>query len=237
MDAFSQQYYDKDYFETGSKKLLDRLTGEVKTWGYHGTDWSGHYFVVKAILDTFGGDIGSVLDVGAGQGSFTDYAIRYGLVARGYDFAEWAVENPIHYAKGNLFLGDATNLKEPNLSYDLIYCSDMVEHIRRTEIDLVFKEFYRISKKWVFLQFPIANNPNEVFDAEKDCDLTPAHPLEAHLMISGHLNMSMRCWWDELFKKHNFKIRDDLVIKFRTLVPREVIVNWFNIVILEKCSL
>jgi len=48
------------------------------------------------------------------------------------------------------------------------------------------------------------------------------------------LNMSMRVWWDELFNKHNFKIRNDLVVKFRSLVPREVVVNWFNIVILEK---
>jgi SAM-dependent methyltransferase len=234
MDAFDQQYYDKDYFETGSKKLLDRLTGEVKTWGYKGTDWSGHYFVVKAVMDMFDGNIGSVLDVGAGQGSFTDYAIRYGLVARGYDFSKWAVEHPLHYAKDNLFLGDATKLPEPDLSYDLVYCSDMVEHIRRTQIDLVMDEFYRISKKWVFIQNPVANNPNEIFDAEKDCGLQPPHHLEAHLMISGHLNMSMRSWWDDLFIKHGFKIRNDLVVKFRGLVPREVVTNWFNIVILEK---
>jgi len=234
MDAFDQTYYDKDYFETGSKKIIDKLTGETKVWGYKGTDWSGNYFVCKAIMDTFDGNIGSILDVGAGQGSFTDYALRFGLTARGYDFSEWAVEHPHHYAKGNLFRGDATKLPEPDLAYDLIFCSDMVEHIRRTQIDLVLSEFYRIARKWVFLQFPVANNSNEVFDAEKDCNLTPAHPLEAHLMISGHLNMSMRLWWDDLFNKHNFKIRDDLVVKFRSLVPREVVVNWFNIVILEK---
>jgi len=227
-----QEYYDKAYFETGSKKIVDKNTGKEKVWGYQGTDWSGNYFILQALLKTLKGEVGSLLDMGCGQGSFTDYALRLGLRATGYDFAQWAIDHPHHYAKGHTFQNDATEgIPEEDESVDIIFCSDMVEHIKKTLEPKVIKEFYRVTKKWVFLQFPVANNDLEVFDAEKDGE---DHACYAHYMIAGHLNMDLRSWWDELFVMHGFKVRDDLVVDFRANAPREVLANWANIVILEK---
>ena len=226
-----QEYYDKDYFENGAKQIVDKVTGEKKVWGYQGTDWSGNYHIIQGILKTLKGEVGSVLDVGAGQGSFTDYALRCGLVAKGYDFSEWAVNNPLNYAKGHLFRGDATNLPEEDNSYDLIFCSDMLEHIKKSEVPKVISELRRITRKWVFLQFPIVHAEHEIFDAEIHGE---DHKLYAHFMIAGHLNMQLRDWWVDLFKKNNFKIREELETDFRTNTPREVIVNWLNIAMLEK---
>jgi WD40 repeat protein len=50
------------------------------------------------LLHIFKGEVGSVLDVGAGQGSFTDYALRVGLKAKGYDYSKWAVDNPLNFS-------------------------------------------------------------------------------------------------------------------------------------------
>jgi len=232
LTAFDQAYYDQAYFETGSKKIVDQNTGKESVWGYQGTDWSGNLFIVKGILKTLMGEIGSVLDMGCGQGSFTDYAIRMGLKAKGYDFSKWAVDHAHHYAKGHIFQNDVTQgIPEDDNSFDMIFCSDMVEHIKKSLEPKVISEFYRVSRKWVFLQFPIVTNPQDVFDAEthgKD------HHNYAHFMIAGHLNMEQRSWWDELFKKQGFIIRDDLVTSFRANTPREVLMNWYNIIILEK---
>jgi len=230
LTAEDQSYYDEAYFVTGSKEITDANTGEVKKWGYKGTDWSGNYYILKGIMKILKGEVGSVIDIGAGQGSFTDYAIRAGLRARGYDFSEYAVANPHNYARGNLFQGDATALPEADLSYDLIFCSDMVEHIKKSEEYKVIKEFYRLTKKWVFLQFPVVT-PEERFDFEKDDE---SHRLYSHFMIAGHLNMETRQWWDKLFIDHGFTVRDDLVLQFRSSVPRAVLANWNNIVVLEK---
>ena len=230
LTAENQKYYDEAYFVNGSKKIVDANTGEEKVWGYKGTDWSGNYYVLEGILKIMRGEIGSVLDVGAGQGSFTDYAVRAGLRAKGYDFSEWAVANPHNYAKGHLFQASATDIPEEEESYDLIFCSDMVEHIKKSEANKVISEFYRISRKWVFLQFPVVET-KERFDFEKHGE---DHPLYAHFMIAGHLNMETRAWWDKQFIAAGFEIRDDLVTQFRGKVPREILRNWNNIVVLEK---
>jgi SAM-dependent methyltransferase len=228
-----QSYYDESYFtgKGGGKKAIDPNTGEEKEWSYRGTDWTGHYFIINGLLRTFDGEIGSILDVGAGQGSFTDYAIRAGLRAKGYDYSEWAVANPLNLAKGHLFQADATDLKEEDNSWDLVYCSDMVEHIDKSKISKVIAHFYRITRRWVFLQFPCpgVGDVTDIFDAEKqDINLFP------HYKLSGHVNMSPRPWWDELFQSFGFKVRDDLVQVFRDNTPPAVLTNWFNIVILEK---
>jgi len=227
-----QDYYDRAYFETGSKKIIDENTGKEKVWGYNGTDWTGNYFVLQGILKTLRGEIGSVLDMGCGQGSFTDYAIRLGLMAKGYDFAKWAIDHPHHYAEGRTFQNDVTEgIPEEGDAFDIIFCSDMLEHIKKSLVPKVITEFYRVTRKWVFLQFPVVEANQQLFDAEVH---DKKHPLYSHFMIAGHLNMERREWWDALFEKSGFKIRNDLVVEFRSATPREVLANWLNIVILEK---
>jgi len=227
-----QDYYDRAYFETGSKKIIDENTGKEKVWGYNGTDWTGNYFVLQGILKTLRGEIGSVLDMGCGQGSFTDYAIRLGLMAKGYDFAKWAIDHPHHYAEGRTFQNDVTEgIPEEGGAFDIIFCSDMLEHIKKSLVPKVITEFYRVTRKWVFLQFPVVEANQQLFDAEVH---DKKHPLYSHFMIAGHLNMERREWWDALFEKSGFKIRNDLVVEFRSATPREVLANWLNIVILEK---
>jgi len=233
----SQQYYDKAYFDTGSKCMHNRVTGKDLVWGYHGTDWQGNKNVVEGLLKTFNGDIYSVLDMGCGQGSFTDYALRTGLRARGYDFSQYAVDTVHNLAKGHVFQADATaGIPEPDLSYDIIFCSDMVEHIQKSKIKTVISEFMRISRKWVFLQFPVVDKPEDIFDyeVEEPKPMNDRHRLYEHFMIAGHLNMELRSWWNVLFTNAGFKIRDDLVVDFRANTDRAVLANWFNIVILEK---
>ena len=210
LTAENQSYYDEDYFVKGSKRIVDENTGKETIWGYKGTDWEGHYHVVRGILDVFKGELGSVLDIGAGQGSFTDYALRTGLNVKGYDFSEWAVKNALNYAQGHLFVGDATNITEDDDSWDMIYCSDMLEHIKKSQVPKVIAEFHRVVRQWVFLQFPVAK-PDEVFNFEKD---GKEHHMYAHYMIAGHMNMQVRKWWDDLFVEKGFKVRDDLIVPF-----------------------
>lgn len=230
-----QEYYDKAYFETGSKKIIDRVTGKEKKWGYHGTDWSGNYYIVHGLLETLNCEIGSIFDAGCGQGSFVDYAIRCGFVSKGCDFSKFAVDSAHHYSKGFVYQCDVTKgIPEESESYDVVFSSDMLEHLPKSKERFVMEEFYRITRKWIFLQFPVVSNVRDVFDIEIHGE---DHPLYAHFMIAGHLNMQLRSWWDYLFKEIGFVIRDDLVMDdkgFRWHVPREVIANWNNIVILEK---
>ena len=230
LTAEDPSYYDEHYFVKGDKKIVDKNTGQEKVWGYQGTDWSGHFYIVQGILHVFNGEIGSFLDVGAGQGSCTDYALRAGLRAKGYDFSKWAVEHPLNYAKEHLHLGSAVDIKEEDDSWDIIYCSDMVEHIKQSDIFKVLDEFHRVTRKWVFLQWPVCNT-EESFNFE-EADET--HPMYSHFMIAGHLNMQTRNWWNKLFEDKGFIIRDDLVKPFREIVPPAILTNWLNFTFLEK---
>lgn len=229
---FDQQYYDAAYFDTASKRMVDKNTGKETVWGYQGTDWSGNYHIVQALLKIFEGELGSVLDVGCGKGSFIDHALRAGMLAKGYDFSEYAIKDPHNYARGHIFQADVSEgIKEEDLSFDLVFCSDMLEHIKKSKAEFVVKELLRISRKYVFLQFPVIQKDEEVFNAEVH---DKSHPLYTHFMIAGHLNMEYRSWWDTIFSRNKAKIREDLVVAFREVTPRAVIANWFNIVILEK---
>lgn len=233
----SQAYYDADYFVKGNKQIIDPTSGQIKTWGYQGTDWSGHFHIVSGLNHIFNFEPTSMLDIGAGQGSFVDYAIRAGLLSKGYDFSEFAVANPIGFAKNNLFIGDAVaGIPEADASYDVVYCSDMCEHIQKSKIDAVITEFFRITRKWVFLQFPVMEPHETVFDWEVEVQKPEAerHVGWATFMLPLHLNMEHRSWWLAKFEAHGFKVREDLEPLFRAIVPQPVLTNWKNIVVLEK---
>jgi len=99
--------------------------------------------------------IGSVLDVGCGEG-FTLNKLKenkIGKVHEGIDYSKEAISlgkkayPNLHISQGNIY-----GLKHEDNSFDLVICSEVLEHLEDPQKAL--KELIRVSKKHILLSVP-----------------------------------------------------------------------------------
>lgn len=93
----------------------------------------------------------SVLDVGCGYNEFKKQVLelKKDLKITGVDFA----------CPGADIISDAHNLPFKDKEWDVLTSFDMLEHILPDQVDLVLKEFARVSKRFVF---SIAHQPSVI---------------------------------------------------------------------------
>jgi ubiquinone/menaquinone biosynthesis C-methylase UbiE len=97
----------------------------------------------------------TVLDAGCGEG-FTLHRLQdagIGNKLEGFDFLDRAVKIANkEFPDLKIKQGDIYNIKAKDNSYDLVICSEVLEHLERPEDAL--KEIVRVSKKYVILSVP-----------------------------------------------------------------------------------
>lgn len=97
----------------------------------------------------------SILDVGCGEG-FTLEKLRKAKIGKkleGVDFLDRAIElGKKEHPKLKLKQGSIYDLKYKDNSFDLVICSEVLEHIDDPEKGL--QELVRVSKKYVLLSVP-----------------------------------------------------------------------------------
>ena len=95
----------------------------------------------------------SILDVGCGNGFFTHYFSQRAYTI-GIDYSRYMLSiNPCN----QLIQGSALSLPFKANSFDLVFCSNLLHHIKDPE--MVIREMKRVSKKYVVLSEPNRNNP------------------------------------------------------------------------------
>lgn len=95
----------------------------------------------------------TLLDIGCGNGFFTYYLAKLCNVT-GLDSSKQMLKiNPHH----KLIHGNAENLPFDNNSFDIVFCSDLLHHLKNPE--KVVKEMKRVSKKYVIISEPNRKNP------------------------------------------------------------------------------
>lgn len=95
----------------------------------------------------------SILDVGCGNGFFTYYFSKLAYTV-GIDYSRHMLSiNPCDL----LIQGSAFALPLKTDSFDLVFCSNLLHHVKDPET--VVREMKRISKKYVVLSEPNRNNP------------------------------------------------------------------------------
>jgi len=95
----------------------------------------------------------SVLDVGCGNGFFTYYLEKL-VDTTGLDFSESMLSmNPCP----KKVCGSATDLPFGDNSFDVVFCSNLLHHIKNPSIAV--SEMKRVSKHYVIVSEPNRNNP------------------------------------------------------------------------------
>jgi hypothetical protein len=156
-----------------------------------------------------------------------------GIEAYGFDFSEYAINNPYPRCKREwLKLHDGTKRwPYDDKSFDLVIMLDAYEHLYLDDIPFVVNEMYRVARKWVFLQIAIVGGGSGYARYEKGYILKKGEPVPLELegnIVAGHVTVQPASFWYEVFDRDNVFFRRDLVEYFKTLVPSKVIKNWLE---------
>jgi len=102
--------------------------------------------IVKALLPS---EVNTVLDVGCGGGTLSNYLPAH-LDITGLDLSAEALK----YFKHKKVLGNVANLPFGDRSFDLVICSDVLEHLRKEDFESAIRELKRVSRKYIVIISP-----------------------------------------------------------------------------------
>ena len=129
----------------------------------------------------------NVLDVGCGVGNLVWGFVNFGTAAEGIDISEDAINRSPIEIRSLLKVGDIASLDYPNNRFDLINCSDTLEHIPE-EVSLdVIRSLHRITNRWLVL--------NICLWTEKNARLDPTH-----------INLHSKRWWTKQINQLGYTI-------------------------------
>ena len=97
---------------------------------------------------------GSILDLGCGNGIFTQRLSRDGAIVTGLDLSPYLLNQNPH---DRLTCGDAALLPFRDTSFDLVFEANLLHHV--SDASAVIAEMHRVSRKYVVLLEPNRYNP------------------------------------------------------------------------------
>lgn len=190
------------------KKLSERLRGIFhrlrydRYWRSRPAQWSYGINIIDQALST--GDYRTVLDAGCGRGDVVAHLLRKGYEARGVEVSGFAVEHG-EVDTGEVLQGDLTKLPFRDRHFDLVFSSEVLEHIPADQIPSVARELVRVCKGRIFLTISLRpSSQNNAFH----CTLRP------------------REWWEQCFSEAGARPMPNLIAQFQQRGPfdnREVI--------------
>ena len=136
------------------------------------------------VENVYGKKITTILDFGCGSG----YAVRMmqkKYKCFGYEYSKTAFDK---YLKESYFYNRIEDVICQK--YDLIYSTEVMEHIPEELIDFYIDLFYRIANKYIFMTI----------------SLRPSSNNNAY-----HCTLKPRDWWEKKFREHGFIVDYDVV--------------------------
>jgi SAM-dependent methyltransferase len=238
---FTQEYYDNEYFADPVGKSFRRPNGTIEHWGYR--NLQGEFLGAKNIAEAWKTMFNpkNLLDLGCGRGTFVAYARDVNIEAHGFDYSEYAINNPYPRCKKEwLKVHDATKpWPYKNKEFDLTVALDVFEHIYTDDLPFVMNEMFRVSKKWVFLQIAVAGSGDLQGRNDKGYAFAKGQKVPIELegcAVAGHVTVKPETFWYEKLENDDWLVRRDMVNWFIALVDPAIIKNWVLnlIVVLER---
>jgi ubiquinone/menaquinone biosynthesis C-methylase UbiE len=150
--------------------------------------------------------VSSLLDVGCGNGVFTNYVaeVRKSLKVVGFDRSEEALK----YIRTEKMLGDITNIPVADNEFDCVTCLEVIEHLPIPAFSTALSELARVAKDYVIISVPYKEDYRFAMTECPHCKTTFNREM--------HLN-----WFDDkrmetLFNEDNLKfIKSFTTVKHR----------------------
>ena len=130
----------------------------------------------------------SVLDVGCGPAYALTYFLKEGKEVMGVEVCKYLYENMLRpFVVNNLIVpGRIQELPFEAESYDLVYCTEVLEHIPEPDCALAVSELVRVAKKYVYLT--VATVP-AMFRPD----------------LGLHETVKPKGWWDNIINRYRLK--------------------------------
>lgn len=104
---------------------------------------------IPLIFSWIPSDVKNIVDIGCGNGMITNaLGTKYDIT--GVDYSE----EGLSFVKGPKIRSLSSKIDVPDRSFDMVFTSEMLEHLIDTEMIETIKEFKRISRKYVFITVP-----------------------------------------------------------------------------------
>jgi len=129
---------------------------------YEGFDWKSFKTEsirgkINNILQTIPSDVESIIDIGCGNGLITNIlAKNYKVV--GVDRSE----NALKYVETEKINASCDAIPIKDKKYDMVFSSELLEHLPDTILQGTVKEMSRLSDKYIFITVPNNENPDKL---------------------------------------------------------------------------
>ena len=161
---------------------------------YSGLIATGHIYksfgltFVPRVLEYYGKQYNRVLDAGCGQCAVVTYLKRLKRDVYGVELSTAALQQelcPPLMAQGRVRQNTLAKIPWPDRHFDLLFSSDVLEHIPTFDIPEVIREMVRVTKGDVFMSISLRRAHDD-----------PKPPAEPTI----HVTVQPREWWDKQFK-------------------------------------
>ena len=160
------------------------------------SSWSYGINIVDNLINNY--QFKTVLDAGCGSADVVRYLLSKGYDAQGIELSHNVLKTHASdlLKKKKVLQGSLSKLPHGDNTFDVIFSSEVLEHIPKENISKVIEEFYRVSKRYVFLT--ISLRPSSNFN-------------------KYHITLQDRDWWEKEFLKVGFIKESKMVEKLQTL--------------------
>jgi len=129
---------------------------------YDKFDWShiNHDFLkgkIEKIIEWIPEDVQTIVDIGCGNGVITNVLGSHFNVT-GVDRSESALES----VETQKLSASADSIPLPDQSFDMVFSSELLEHLNDELLNGTIGEMKRLSKKYVFITVPNDENPDKL---------------------------------------------------------------------------
>mmetsp|Transcript_42287 Transcript_42287/g.80814 ORF Transcript_42287/g.80814 Transcript_42287/m.80814 type:complete len:282 (+) Transcript_42287:637-1482(+) len=143
---------------------------------------------IPRVVEYYGDSHSSYLDAGCGQCSVVQFLVNVKKHANGVEVSESALSTSPACAnllkRGVVLHSSLMSIQFPDDSFDVVFSSDVLEHIPQQDIPAVILELVRVSKGDIFLSISL-----------RRAGLDPKPPAPAII----HVTVQPREWWDLQF--------------------------------------
>ena len=174
--------------------IIKKYDTVFKDVGYRSLKGSQGMFYLDKLCSTL--KFKSVLDVGCGPGWSVIEFLKRGKEARGVEPCKYLFGQELRVPAGLGIVkeGAITSIPFPADSFDMVFCTDVLEHLVESEVNKALSELVRVSKKYIFCSI-----------CSTEAVMFPDMKL--------HQTVKPREWWEKQFaefKLKQIKVEDKL---------------------------